>query len=72
MATDQAHEQSNKLVKEEGGAIGILQSPKALMQWMVAGPKIAGMITEFGDIIVDADPEEPIKSHHENTTTFEK
>ena len=72
MATDQAHEQNNKLVKEEGGAIGILQSPKALMQWMEAGPEIARMITEFGDIIVDADPEEPIKSHHENTTTFEK
>ena len=39
---------------------------------MVAGPEIARMITEFGDNIVDADPEEPIKSHHENTTTFEK
>eukprot|EP00112_Aurelia_sp_Birch-Aquarium-sp1_P003386 Seg1379.3 transcript_id=Seg1379.3/GoldUCD/mRNA.D3Y31 product="hypothetical protein" protein_id=Seg1379.3/GoldUCD/D3Y31 len=72
MATDLAHEQNNKLFKEEGGVIGILQSPKALMQWMVAGSEIARMIAEFGDIIVDADPEEPIKKHHENTHNFSK
>ncbi len=68
MATDQEHEQSNKLIKEEGGVIGILQSPKASMQWKVAGPEIARMISKFGDVIVEVDHAKNGKSHHENTS----
>ena len=51
IASDQAHEQNNKSVKDEGGAIGILHSPKALIQWMLAGPEISRMISEVSDVI---------------------
>ena len=38
IAIDQAHEQNNKVVKGDGGAVGLLQNPNALLHWMVAGP----------------------------------
>ena len=41
IATDQAHEQIHELVKDEGSAISILHSPKALIQWMLAGSEIS-------------------------------
>ena len=37
IAIDQAHEQNNKVVKGDGGAVGLLQNPKALLRWMVGG-----------------------------------
>lgn len=47
MALDQAHEQNNALVKGSGGAIGLTGNPGALKRWMVAGPEIARITTEF-------------------------
>lgn len=47
LAEDQAHEQNNKIVKIDGGAIGILQDPAALLKWMVAGPEITRMLQSF-------------------------
>lgn len=47
MALDQAHEQNNALVKGTGGAIGLTGNPGALKRWMVAGPEIARITTEF-------------------------
>ena len=43
---DQAHEQ-NAIVKGEGGAVGLTESPSALRRWMVSGPKIALVVNEF-------------------------
>ena len=43
----QAHEQNNELIKGEGGVIGITENPTALLRWMVAGPELARMVTEF-------------------------
>ena len=43
---DQAHEQ-NAIVKGEGGAVGLTESPSALRCWMVSGPKIALVVNEF-------------------------
>ena len=37
------------MVKGSGGAIGLTGNPGALRRWMVAGPEIATMITEFED-----------------------
>ena len=31
----QVHKQNNKVIKMEGGAIGIFDNPKALMKWAV-------------------------------------
>lgn len=47
---DHAHEQVNALVKGEGGAVGLTESPAALRRWMVAGPELSRMVKEFEDI----------------------
>ena len=49
IAVDQAHEQNNALVKGDGGAVGLTENPGALRCWMISGPEIARMITEFED-----------------------
>lgn len=47
MAIDQAHEQNNAAVKSDGGAIGLTQNPEALRRWMVAGPEVVRLTSEF-------------------------
>ena len=47
MAIDQAHEQNNAAVKSDGGAVGLTQNPEALRRWMVAGPELVRLTTEF-------------------------
>ena len=47
MALDQCHEQNNGIVKGSGGAIGLTSNPAALRHWMIAGPEISRIITEF-------------------------
>ena len=44
---DQAHEQNNELIKEDGGGIGITETPGALLRWIVAGPELARVVKEF-------------------------
>ena len=64
MATNQALEQNNKLVKIDGGAVDILDNEAALLKWAVASPII-------GEILQDQEPSNPknkdILKHHENT-----
>ncbi|CAB3998852.1 Hypothetical predicted protein [Paramuricea clavata] len=57
MALDQSHEQNNAMVKGSGGAIGLTGNPGALRRWMVAGPEIARLTTEF--------EEQAMKQHHD-------
>ena len=47
MAIDQAHEQNNSIIKSDGGAIGLTQSPIALRRWMVAGPELVRLSQEL-------------------------
>ena len=44
---DQAHEQNSKIIKGDGGAIGLTESSSQLLRWMVAGPEIYRIINEF-------------------------
>ena len=44
---DQAHEQNNADVKDDGGAIGLTENPSALLRWMVAGPEVSRLVNEF-------------------------
>ena len=62
MGIDQAHKQNNKIVKVDGGAIGILDDEAALLKWAVAGPIISKMIED-----VNCDTE----GHHEDTAKLE-
>jgi hypothetical protein len=47
IALDQAHEQENAVVKGEGGAVGLTENPSALIRWMISGPEIARIVSEF-------------------------
>ena len=44
---DQTHKQENAKVKGKGGVIGLTENSVALQRWMVAGPQMARLITEF-------------------------
>ena len=46
MGVDQAHEQNNKVVIVDGGAIGILENETALLKWAVAGPIISDLLNQ--------------------------
>ena len=46
---DQAHEQNNKKVKVDGGAVGIFDNESALLDWSVAGPVIADILGYYFD-----------------------
>lgn len=50
MAIDQCHEQSNAVVKGDGGMIGLTQDEHALRLWMVSGPEVARVIKELEDV----------------------
>ena len=63
---DQAHEQNNKVVKIDGGAIGILDDGRALLQWAISGPVISEMMTDSSHA-----SNEISLPHHEDTETFE-
>lgn len=60
---DHAQEQVNALVKGEGGAVGLTESPAALRRWMVAGPELSRMVKEFEDISTTKKD----LQHHEQT-----
>ena len=62
----QTHEKNNKLIKIEGGAIGILYNPNALLRWAVAGPVVAQICQDAENI--DATRH----NHHEDTDTYER
>ena len=47
IALDQVHEQHNCIVKDNGGGVGLTESPAALQRWMVSGPEMARLINDF-------------------------
>ena len=66
---DHAHEQNNKCVKEDGGAVGLTENTSELLRWMVSGPEIARVISEFESTQeptkLSADQMEKDVQHHE-------
>ena len=67
IAIDHAHEQTNAVVKGDGGAIGLTQNPRALLRWMVAGPEIARTIDGFETACLDNHTGRDNGRHHEHT-----
>ena len=47
MSIDQAHEQTNAVIKGVGGAIGLTEDPSALRRWMVAGPEVSHWVSQY-------------------------
>jgi len=66
IAIDQAHEQNNACVKDDGGAVGLTQNPQALRRWMVSGPEMTRLIEEFQASIQKPEMESDLR-HHEQT-----
>ena len=56
LPVDQAHEQNNKIVNGDGGAIGLTESSTQLLCRMVSGPEMSGTISSFprGDDLEDS------------------
>ena len=52
MAADQAHKENNATVKSDGGAVGLTKTPNAVSPWMVAGPDLVRITTEFEASII--------------------
>lgn len=68
LAVDQAHEQNNAIIKDDGGAIGLTEDPAALRRWSVAGPEVCRLVNEFSDDSADG----KIFCHHEETRSSQK
>ena len=45
---DHNHEQEKEMIKGEGGAVVLTESPAALRRWMIGGPEIARAVRECG------------------------
>ena len=41
---DQAHKQENRIVKEQGGAVGLTKNKIAFRRWMLSGPELARLL----------------------------
>ena len=64
IAIDQAHEQNNAMVKDDGGAVGLTENASALRRWMLSGPEMARLVNEFEACIApEVRPE--TNNHHE-------
>ena len=70
IALDQAHEQINAMVKGEGGAIGLTESPDAFERWMAAGPEVARLVRQFEESKTSISDIE--KRHHEQTEAHQR
>jgi len=72
---DQAHEQNNARIKGDGGAVGLTEDPGALRRWMVAGPEVARVISEFENAGLHWNEREDVNHHDQIAsiqTTFAK
>ena len=65
MAIDQAHEQEKAVIKGEDGAIGVTEEPSALKRWMVAGPEVSRLATEYEIVSEAKDADEKIRRHEQ-------
>lgn len=66
IAIDQAHEQTNAVVKGDGGAVGITENAAALRRWMLSGPEISRLIQEF-ETAINRPTRSKDACHHEET-----
>ena len=71
LAIDQAHEQANAVVKGDGGAIGITEDPSALRRWMISGPEVSQIVSQYELASQVKTAKEDIR-HHEQTSQSQK
>ena len=71
MALDQAHEQNSADINSDGGAVGLTQSSEALRRWVVAGPELVMMTSEFKASLERKHHQLLDTSHNEQTKSFQ-
>ena len=69
MSIDQAHEQTNKIIKGDGGLFGVTDQSISTQRWLLAAPEIASFIQSYEEQHGMAKTDR--KRHHENTSSFE-
>ena len=69
-AIDQAHEQNNGMVKGDGGTVGLTENPSALRRWMISGPEMARIVSEF-EASMTTEVEVQGADHHEVQRSFQ-
>ena len=66
---DQAHKQNNKLVKGDGGIIGITGNESALNRWIMSGPEVSRLLNQFHSSVEDFKNSKDMTKHHEESAT---
>ena len=66
LPTDQLHEQQIKILKGDGGIVGITESLDTLIEFMVLAPEYARLITEFEQGVPNTE-----SKHHEQYPKFQ-
>ena len=74
ISMDQAHEMNNKVIKGDGGIIGLTENKSALERWLVCAPEINLHLLQFEKCYGYSSIENKDSSqfHHEQTTAFQK
>ena len=70
IALDRTHAQLNEMIKGDGDAVGLTESPAALRRWMVGGPEIARALKEFENTY-DVQKANNV-CHHDQTHSVQK
>ena len=71
---DQAHEQNNKVLKGDGGAIGLTGDYAKLLRWMISRPEVSRVITDFEasqELLKRKQSKGPDILHHEETKAMQ-
>ena len=63
LAIYQAHEQSNAIIKVDGGAVGITEDPSTLRRWMVASPEVSFLVAQYETLCEAKDANETVQHH---------
>ena len=66
MPLDRIHEMNNKQVKGDGGCIGLTEDSHALLRWMISGPEISILLSEFEEPTI-----EESSLHHDQLPYFQ-
>ena len=69
MAIDQAHEQNNAVIKGDGGTIGLTEDPSALRRWMVAGPEVSQLVSNYETASESKDVKKSSRHHDQSPST---
>ena len=72
VAIEQAFEQNDAVIKDDGGVIGLTEDPTALRTWAIAGPEVSCLVTRYKEVAGTKDATISSKHHKHITKTSTK